>query len=124
MGLFERIVDHIDKVSQVGFDFEKYNQISQKIDQELSEIVVSLQSDVTKENPKESLAKTWELLHAAFFLKIFTQPNPRHSLKEALTEFEPRIKSVDESKMNSLEKKSFLEFKRIIDIARRLIDTH
>jgi hypothetical protein len=71
MGLFERIVDHVDKVS-VGFDFEKYNQISQEIDQELSEIIASLQSDVTKENPKESLAKTWELLHAAFFLKIST----------------------------------------------------
>lgn len=72
MDLFERIVNHMDDAAQSGFDFEKYNQISQKINEEFSEIITSLQSDTTKENPEE-------LLHALFFLNIFVQHNPKHT---------------------------------------------
>ena len=124
MGLFERIAAHMYEASQPGFDLEKFNKLSQKIDCEFSEIKADLQSDAYKEHPDEFISKTWNFIHAAFFLKIFAQPNPKHSLEEALSIFEPQIKAVDESDMNHLEKKSFEEFKHIIEIARELVNSH
>ena len=53
----------------------------------------------------------------------FSQSNPREALEQALSKFEPQIKAADEKIMTSLERQSFEEFKRVIDISRRLVNT-
>ena len=123
MGLFERIAAHMDEASQCGFDLEKYNKISQKIKKEFVDISTGLQSDVDSANKEKFLAKTWDVLHVAFFLHIFAQPNPKHALEEALLKFENDLKSVNEETLDGPDKKSFDEFKCIVDIARRLVSS-
>ena len=123
MELFEEIADLMEGIHQSGFNWEKYNQISQKIESNAAELIAGLQSEAGQINSTELLSKTWDFLHAAFFLMAFSQSNPREALEQALSKFEPQIKAADEKIMTSLERQSFEEFKRVIDISRRLVNT-
>ena len=119
MELFEQIADIEFDPANPDLIWEKHRQISDKIKSYDEEIRAGFQPGSGTARAVELQAKVWELLHASFFLTMFSQPNPKHALEQALSQFE--LKLVDVNNMDDLGKQSFNEFKRIVEIARRLV---
>ena len=128
MELFEQIANSIDEVTQEGIDWDKYNEISRNISRKLqshaNEVLTGFKSDVDTVHSEEFLQKLWDYLHAGFFVMVFSQPNIKDSLEKALAKFEPRIRDANVKNMSPLERTSFEELQRIMDISKQLLNTH
>ena len=128
MVLFEQIANSIEEVTQSGIDWDKYNEIScnlsRKLQSHADEVITGLKSDLDPVHSEEFLEKVWDFLHAGFFMMVFSQPNLKDSLENALAKFEPRIRGAHVESMSPLERKSYEELERIVEISRQLLNTH
>jgi len=125
MTLFKKIIALENTAENVGFKWEKAEQIMTQIHSECAEITVHLQNptqDLAEANLQEEIG---DLLHAVFSLCVFCKLSPHETLEKALLKFERRLKAVkqiaNEQKLATLKGHEFNELMAIWEQAKKRV---
>lgn len=90
-----------------------------EIQQDTSDLLKKLNVPA-KTRSLELNSEIWDFIHTQFFLQISLDPNPTLALKRAISTLEPKL-SRNNKNMSAVERQSFEEFSRILDISKKLI---
>jgi len=125
MTLFKKIITLEKEAEDIGFKWEKAEQIMAQIHSECAEITVHLQNPAQDWAQVHLQEEIGDLLHAVLSLCIFCKLSPQETLEKALTKFEHSLQTVKqimkEQALATLEGHAFNELMAIWEQAKRRV---
>ena len=105
-----------EETNKYGFAWENYNQIIDKINEELVELKDALENKDEKSINEEFGDVFFSLINLSFFLKI----NYREAINKANKKFIKRFTFIEEKLNDKIEKITRNEFKQLWELAKKL----
>lgn len=119
MKTLKKLVEFIEEAESSGYGWDEYMEFLGEIQQDTNDLLKKLNVPA-KTRSLELNSEIWDFIHTQFFLQISLDPNPTLALKRAISTLEPKL-SRNNKNMSAVERQSFEEFSRILDISKKLI---
>jgi len=106
-----------EKVKEYGFKWEKYDEIINKLNEEINELQEAIKTDEKLEIQEEFGDIYFTLISLANFLNI----NPEESLHKANKKFLERFSIIEEKVGDNIDQQSSHDFKKLWQIAKKTL---